>query len=355
MLDASEIGELMAILVEGRLDQNVEAVAAAGFDEALFNQRTPAPSAGAQLRKDVELAASKDGALGQYLRACAALLANKPHFANRLEAAAHRLLEPGASSVLLPLISDQERKQRIVVRDDRVDFRWLEQALALGRSVVRLEVPMVERGAPMGGAANGTGFLVDPIHVLTCHHVIEARLRGEKADDADVSAQAKKTRAFFDDVDGGAASIVAVKSALVLSRDLDYAILELAKQPAERTPVRLRRHVPTPQGEVSPLVNIIQHPRGQSKRLAMRNNAVVRVDARDVVYFTDTEEGASGAPVALDDWTVVAVHRTSVTEAGLKYLDRATAGANGGTRIDVIVADLEKRRLLDQLALDIEP
>ena len=41
----------------------------------------------------------------------------------------------------------------------------------------------------------------------------------------------------------------------------------------------------------------------------MRNNAVVAIEETNIVYLTDTDEGASGAPVTNDNWQVIAVHR----------------------------------------------
>ncbi len=60
---------------------------------------------------------------------------------------------------------------------------------------------------------------------------------------------------------------------------------------------------------------IIQHPGGQSKQLAIRDNQIIN-DVRDddftLMYFSDTAQGSSGAPVFNDSWQVVALHNTGV-------------------------------------------
>ena len=97
-----------------------------------------------------------------------------------------------------------------------------------------------------------------------------------------------------------------------------------------------------PQGtdEGTFVVNILQHPGGGAKRLAMRNNAVARVDDSLIAYWTDTDYGSSGAPVFDDNWQVIALHRAYEERSGLTYLGRNVGGANVGSRITKIVEHL---------------
>ena len=56
--------------------------------------------------------------------------------------------------------------------------------------------------------------------------------------------------------------------------------------------------------------NIIQHPEGRPKEVALHHNFVVYADDRRVQYLTDTEPGSSGSPVFSNDWEVIAVHHS---------------------------------------------
>ena len=62
-------------------------------------------------------------------------------------------------------------------------------------------------------------------------------------------------------------------------------------------------------------VTIIQHPDGQPKQIAIRENKVLKIgDRQDALmdsfiwYASDTAPGSSGSPALNDNWQVVAVH-----------------------------------------------
>jgi V8-like Glu-specific endopeptidase len=56
-------------------------------------------------------------------------------------------------------------------------------------------------------------------------------------------------------------------------------------------------------------VNIIQHPDGKPKHIALYHNVVAYADDDVVQYYTDTLPGSSGSPVFDSSWNLVAVHR----------------------------------------------
>ncbi|MER7154168.1 serine protease, partial [Streptomyces lydicus] len=88
-------------------------------------------------------------------------------------------------------------------------------------------------------------------------------------------------------------------------------------------------------------VNIIQHPGGQPKRVALRNNLVYEADENDVRYFTDTRGGSSGSPVFTDDWKVVALHRGTRRVENVQFQGRTTAFVNVGTQMRSVLRHLE--------------
>jgi endonuclease G len=60
-------------------------------------------------------------------------------------------------------------------------------------------------------------------------------------------------------------------------------------------------------------VTIIQHPGGEPKQIALRENFVLALPGvadRYLYYQTDTTPGSSGSPVFNDDWEIVALHHS---------------------------------------------
>ncbi|MCP3404453.1 serine protease [Bradyrhizobium sp. CCGB01] len=55
-------------------------------------------------------------------------------------------------------------------------------------------------------------------------------------------------------------------------------------------------------------VNIIQHPLGGPKQIALYHNVVAYVDSTRIQYLTDTMPGSSGSPVFDSEWRLVAMH-----------------------------------------------
>ncbi len=57
-------------------------------------------------------------------------------------------------------------------------------------------------------------------------------------------------------------------------------------------------------------INIVQHPKGQYKQVAIRNNLLTYRTQNTLLYETDTEVGSSGSPVFNDMWELVALHHS---------------------------------------------
>jgi hypothetical protein len=128
---------------------------------------------------------------------------------------------------------------------------------------------------------------------------------------------------------------------LAWDETLDYAVLRLSEGPTARPMLRIAT-TPLLIGAEPVAVNIIQHPGGQPKRVALRNNLVFQADDRDVRYFTDTRSGSSGSPVFTDDWTVVALHRGTRRMEEVDFQGRKTAFVNVGTQMSRIMAHLRE-------------
>ncbi len=61
-------------------------------------------------------------------------------------------------------------------------------------------------------------------------------------------------------------------------------------------------------------VNIVQHPNGEPKQVALRENQIVDLMENFLHYKTDTAPGSSGTPVFNDEWELVALHHSGVPD-----------------------------------------
>jgi endonuclease G, mitochondrial len=85
-------------------------------------------------------------------------------------------------------------------------------------------------------------------------------------------------------------------------------------------------------------VNIVQHPLGGLKQVALYHNHVAFVDRDIIQYLTDTQPGSSGSPVFNDAWQVVAVHHAGRHDPSGK----APFIRNEGVRASVLLEALGK-------------
>jgi V8-like Glu-specific endopeptidase len=232
---------------------------------------------------------------------------------------------------------------------------FLADGQRVAKSVARLAVPqyMKERPVLNGRVPSlvvGTGWMIAPGLLVTNYHVVEARFAGEPPPSAaDIALQAEHTVAWFDyvDVDKPYVEYKAVK-AEALNPALDYAILRFAAEATrDRSPDLDEWDYLTLASELDELtkgmpLNIVQHPAGDVKQIAIRRNDFVgAADGNEFYYLTDTLPGSSGSPVFDDDWRVIGLHRASRTLPEKVYLKGETIKYNNvGVRIHAVVRDL---------------
>ncbi len=224
------------------------------------------------------------------------------------------------------------RPELILEENELLPFVFLRTGDLRGRSVVKIV---------RGDGASGTGFLVGPDVLLTNHHVLP--------DPA--TAWAARAIALYDaerpeDLDPPVFPIEATldpQSLFVTESGLDFTFCGVKGLEALGAIVLERdsRRV-----DASDPVNIIQHPRGRPKQVALRDNHVVKADRVVLQYACDTEPGSSGSPVFDNHWRLVALHHASVSAEGGKRVKGAPAGSrflNEGIRISAIALWLESR------------
>lgn len=241
-----------------------------------------------------------------------------------------------------------EFKEAIIFQDDMVPFGYLQGGIAAGKSVARLLVPRYDDDVDAKKAYWGTAWLLAPTELITNHHVLNARDRGEPpASEHDFKRQALETKIQFDVNDeDSACPVIPVAGLGAYDPKLDFAILQIATQPG-RNPLPIRKEPLQIVKKAYVPVNIIQHPRGGSKKIALRNNLATARTSTDLRYITATLPGSSGSPVLDDNWEVVALHRGSVAVDKVEYQGRKTAVMNLGTLTSPILKALGKKATAD--------
>ncbi|WP_426404576.1 trypsin-like peptidase domain-containing protein [Streptomyces sp. R-07] len=244
-----------------------------------------------------------------------------------------------------------EMKEEIVLQDDTVPYEFLHGGIRAGASVALLRIPPYESGAPLlpSYPHGGTGWMIAPDLLITNHHVVLARSweSGVRpyVSDEDLQLQALMSRSRFDFVENAATAPEATAGELAAwDAALDYAIVRLSADQQERPTLRIATRPLLVRERQRVPVNIIQHPGGLPKRVALRNNLVYRADEHDILYFTDTRGGSSGSPVCLDDWTVVGLHRGTRKVDEVEFQGARTRFVNVGTQMSGILAHLREFR-----------
>lgn len=234
-------------------------------------------------------------------------------------------------------------REKIFFQNDLLSYSFLEAGVNAGRGIVRLKIPRYDNGVATslngGGQTfySGTGWLLTRQLLITNHHVVNARSEHEQnAISTDLELQCGHSLAEFDfNSDNVIPRTVSIGKLEAINEDLDFAILRLSTAVDCIPPGRFPNEV-TIGIEGPPVVNIIQHPFGHSKKIAIRNNHIYKADYPKLFYFTDTEKGSSGSPVFNDRWLVVALHRASKPVKDASYQGKITGWVNEGVQLKAI-------------------
>ena len=239
------------------------------------------------------------------------------------------------------------KNERIIGTNDMVDIGFLAGGLDVAEAVALVSVPRFEDGHQITASdglpwiSSGTAWLIAPGLAMTNHHVINARRSGEAdATQADLERQTLGASLRFDfDVQDADGVRVTVTELVAWCKELDYAVLTIGG-PAGRMIPRLAPSRVRFDATTRLAVNIVQHPGGKPKRVALRNNLVTSADETGIRYLTDTDAGSSGSPVCDDQWRVVALHRGTRYASSVSYLGKDTAYVNYGVQIQAILQHL---------------
>ncbi len=206
--------------------------------------------------------------------------------------------------------------ERIIGRSELLSIRYLDQGQRAGFAVARVVI----RNSSDDILGYGTGSMISPNLFMTNNHVLPStavagnsivefnyQLGFDGNELAKVSFRLRPELFFTtspeDSLD---VSIVAVSSTPILSGA--FSLSHFGFNPLTATGDEILA------GEG---VTIIQHPGGDLKQIALRENRVLQFpDTVDqfLYYETDTTPGSSGAPVFNDQWEVVALHHSGFPE-----------------------------------------
>ena len=207
---------------------------------------------------------------------------------------------------------------------------FLETGLRRAASVVRVESPL----------GLGTGFLTRDALLITNNHVVPT------------PADASKCKIWFNyqktaaGPDAQAAEFTLDPGAAFATSPMDGG--------DDWTAVRVKDHperrwraidLVDATVQLNDFVNIIQHPGGMPKQIALYHNVVAFADDGRVQYLTDTMPGSSGSPVFDSQWRVVALHHSGgwLPEPGTgKIFFR-----NQGIHVRALIRGLKEAGLLD--------
>lgn len=199
---------------------------------------------------------------------------------------------------------------------------WLEVGLQRAQSIARVK---------RADRAFGTGFLIRDNLFLTNHHVLPTQ---------DVARSAVIQFNYQQNATGLAYEPV--------NFELDPDVIFKTSTENDWTLVRVKGDANAEWGaidlkpaeiKVTDRANIIQHPGGEAKQIAVYHNIIAYVDDRRIQYLTDTLPGSSGSAVFDSQWCLIAVHHAggSIIEPSTKKLVYRNEGVNA----NCILKDLE--------------
>jgi endonuclease G len=266
---------------------------------------------------------------------------------DRVELRRRRVDVPAAEPDLL---------ERVIEGNNLLAVAFLELGSRVAGSVARVHVRDQFRALGFG-----TGFLVSPRLLMTNHHVLE---------DAATARFSHVEFDFQNDLDGRprATHVFDLLPDELFLTDVALDVAVVAVSPRSRETGADQRDLAAygfnrlsrEQGKIllGECINIVQHPEGQPKQLALQQNELVDRFDTFLHYRSDTSPGSSGSPLFNNQWEVLGLHHSGVParDAQGRVLsvdgtvwdasmgpDRISWVANEGIRISSIIAWLEQQ------------
>jgi V8-like Glu-specific endopeptidase len=224
--------------------------------------------------------------------------------------------------------------ESVITGDDRLPGWFLEEGARRLKTVGRIAT---NNHTPVGLA---TGFLISQNYLMTNHHVIQTK-ESAKRFMVQMGYQLNPTADGFAGVIKLEFDAESSGGFYTNSNPLmDYSIVKV-KLPASAAPVNAPPLPPGDQfGFVSlesnvlysndQLVNIIQHPKGRPREIAIHGNKLISIHEQVIRYTTDTDRGSSGSPIFNNSWMLIGLHHAGDVDF------------NQGVRMDKIIDDIRQ-------------
>lgn len=186
-----------------------------------------------------------------------------------------------------------------------LDVSFLKQGIEQAASVCRIE---------RARHRVGTGFLLTKNLLLTNYHVLAPD------DEADLDANIQDITLRFGSYtsDSGTETegqIFKLDSDHPILRwsptnKLDYVLLQVEDTILQAREIKPANWKDARRPMKNTGLNILQHPGGETMKVALSSNGITGVYERDglIQYISETSGGSSGSPCFNDDWQVVALH-----------------------------------------------
>ena len=227
---------------------------------------------------------------------------NNPHIIAFKESLTYSLGSELTEADWKGVVKETTLEKIIEANSTLLPISFLQVGLRKAKSVARVLIEKPE------GTEAGTGFKLNNNLFLTNNHVIpdiatakiaKIQFDYEESENGLPIVDDKKEKYFELDADNGFATSVENDWTVVRIKSKDNALEEYGYIELKKNTIKK-----------DDFVNIIQHPGGRFKQIAMYHNLVTFSDDNIIQYLTDTEPGSSGSPVFNSKWEVVALHHS---------------------------------------------
>ena len=231
------------------------------------------------------------------------------------------------------------------------DLIWESQEPAenlekiLGKQSTLLPISFLETGSKrarsvarvvLANGSLGSGFIIRNNILITNHHVLKS---AEDAKTAIIQFNYQKTTDGLDLIPSP--FNLEPEKLFITSLEDDWTVVQISGDANHEWGA-----IDIFEVNIEPTnrVNIIQHPGGGHKQIAIYHNIVAYADDKIVRYLTDTLPGSSGSPVFNSLWELVAIHHSGgwMLEPGSKR----QVYRNEGINVKCLLSGLRKEGII---------